>query len=51
VCGGGVGGGGGGASGGCGYCKENSNHERRKALVSSKRTPFSLIEDALLAPY
>ena len=36
---------------GCGYCKENSNHERRKALVSSKRTPFLLIEDALLAPY
>jgi len=42
---------GGEASGGCGYCKENSNHERRKALVSLKRTPFLLVEDALLAPY
>ena len=42
---------GGEASGGCGYCKENSNHERRKALVSLKRTPFLLIEDALLDPY
>ena len=33
----------------CEYCKENSNHERRKALVSLKRTPFLLVEDALLA--
>ena len=30
-------------------CKENSNHERRKALVSLKRTPLSLVEEALLA--
>ncbi len=42
---------GGEASGGCGYCKENFNHEKRKALVSLKRTPFLLVEDALLAPY
>ena len=35
----------------CGYCKENSNHERRKALVSLKRTPFLLVEEALLALY
>ena len=42
---------GGEASDGCWVCKENSNLERRKALVSSKRTPFSLIEDALLDPY
>ena len=37
----------------CGYeyCKENSKHERRKALVSLKRTPFLLVEDALLDPY
>ena len=42
---------GGEAFGGCGCCKENSKHERRKALVSLKRTPLLLIEDALLAPY
>ena len=40
---------GGEASGGCEYCKENSKHERRKALVSLKRTPLSLVEEALLA--
>ena len=42
---------GGEASGGCEYCKANSKHERRKALVSLKRTPFLLIENALLDPY
>ena len=42
---------GGEASGGCGYCKKKSNLERRKALVSLKRTLLLLVEDALLDPY
>ena len=35
----------------CVCCKKKSNLERRKALVSLKRTPFLLVEDALLDPY